>query len=82
MKQEREQLERILQDVYCRVLELPEVGIDEDFFVLGGHSLLVVRLTHALHTEGLEFDYDFVFEGRTIRGVVDLMLGATSHGRT
>jgi acyl carrier protein len=37
-------LEATLADHFQRVLGLPEVGRDQSFFDLGGHSLLVVKL--------------------------------------
>ncbi len=36
--------ERVLARVWCEVLGLDEVGIDDDLFALGGHSLTATRL--------------------------------------
>ncbi|MEU5691912.1 non-ribosomal peptide synthase/polyketide synthase [Actinosynnema sp. NPDC020468] len=44
----RTPVERLLCVAYAEVLGLPEVGLSDDFFALGGHSLLVVRLQAAL----------------------------------
>lgn len=38
------QVERQLADIWSEVLELPRVGIDDDYFDLGGTSLNAVRL--------------------------------------
>ncbi|CAL9310541.1 Linear gramicidin synthase subunit B [Streptomyces sp. SudanB25_2051] len=32
---------RLVADIWCDVLEMPEVGHDDNFFDLGGHSILL-----------------------------------------
>ncbi|WP_229412499.1 phosphopantetheine-binding protein, partial [Massilia sp. Root335] len=34
--------------VWCEVLGLPQVGIHDNFFAIGGHSLLAVKLLAVL----------------------------------
>ncbi len=38
------ELERELVSIWSSVLNVPEVGVDDDFFLLGGSSLLVTRV--------------------------------------
>jgi len=45
----RTELERLLAGVWSEVLRLERVGIHDNFFDLGGHSLLLPRLRHELH---------------------------------
>jgi amino acid adenylation domain-containing protein len=40
----RTDVERTLSSIWCEVLELDQVGIDDDFFDLGGHSLSGMRV--------------------------------------
>jgi acyl-CoA synthetase (AMP-forming)/AMP-acid ligase II/thioesterase domain-containing protein/acyl carrier protein len=44
----RNDAERKMAEIWREVLKIPEVGIDEDFFALGGDSLLAAVLTHRI----------------------------------
>jgi FkbH-like protein len=48
-------LERLLADLWARVLELNAVGIDDDLFDLGADSIEFVRVSSSL-SEALEFE--------------------------
>lgn len=53
-------------------LDSEEVGIDDDFFHLGGNSLLSIRLVSAAEREmGVTTTVGELLEKRTIRGLVD-----------
>ena len=60
-------LEELVANVWCEVLSQPRVGVDDNFFVLGGHSLnatqVVARLQEAL---GIEIPVMTVFEAPTV----------------
>ena len=42
-------IEQIIARVWCEVLQLPRVGVNDNFFDLGGHSLLIVTLQSRLN---------------------------------
>ncbi len=47
----RDEVEERLSQIWCELLEADEVDISENFFDLGGHSLLLVRLQSRLRDE-------------------------------
>jgi len=48
-----------VSDIFSRVLELPDVDAESDFFALGGDSLLATRVLSAIAREfGIELSFD------------------------
>jgi amino acid adenylation domain-containing protein len=63
----RNDVERSLADIAADVLWLPTIGIDEDFFALGGHSLLGAQLSIRIGEQfGIEVPLRSVFENPTV----------------
>jgi amino acid adenylation domain-containing protein len=69
--------EKVLCGLFGELLGVPGVTVDDDFFALGGHSLLVMRLISrtraALHAELSVKD---VFEGPTVAVLAGRLTGA------
>jgi amino acid adenylation domain-containing protein len=68
--QAESRLEVAVAEAYARVLGLPRVGVEDDFFALGGHSLTAVLLVEALQERlGLRVSPGTLFEHTTVRSL-------------
>lgn len=62
--------ETLLCELFCEVLNLPQVGTDDSFFELGGHSLLAVQLIARIREAfGKELAIGHLFEAPTVSGL-------------
>ncbi|MFF9352045.1 amino acid adenylation domain-containing protein [Streptomyces sp. NPDC014734] len=70
--------ERALAEVWAEVLNLERVGVHDDFFLLGGHSLLILRAIALLRERhGLELTVRAFVEHHTL----DAVAAAAERGR-
>jgi acyl carrier protein len=63
----RDSQEEVLCGLYAELLGREPIGIDDDFFALGGHSLLVTKLVNLIRSElGAEVTVKTVFQAPTV----------------
>ncbi|MEZ0109052.1 amino acid adenylation domain-containing protein [Catenulispora sp. EB89] len=58
--------EKVLADIWCDVLGLSEVGVDDNFFSLGGDSILCIGVVTQAEERGLVFSLVDLFRNQTI----------------
>ncbi|WP_285505284.1 non-ribosomal peptide synthetase [Actinokineospora sp. NBRC 105648] len=69
--------EQTLASVFAEVLGLPAVGVDDDFFALGGDSIVSIQLVSRARAEGLRFSPRDVFERRTVARIAEVAVVPT-----
>ncbi|MEV0442213.1 amino acid adenylation domain-containing protein [Streptomyces spectabilis] len=62
----RNAVEEVLAGVYADVLGLERVGIDDDFFAVGGDSIRSIQVVARARTRGVEVTPRQIFESRTV----------------
>ncbi|MCM4076613.1 amino acid adenylation domain-containing protein [Paractinoplanes hotanensis] len=65
--------EQVLCDLYADVLGVPGVGIDDDFFALGGDSIVSIQLVLRARAAGLVCTSRLVFEHRTPAALAEVV---------
>ncbi|MCF7848607.1 MAG: amino acid adenylation domain-containing protein, partial [Kiritimatiellales bacterium] len=62
----RTRLEKQMAQIWCAVLEVEKVGIHDNFFDLGGHSLLLIRALNKAQNEGIQVGLPLMYLHQTI----------------
>ena len=66
--------ERLAADLICESLEVEDVGLDDDFFLLGGNSLQAMRFAARLGAiTGRKMPVTVLFENSTARRVAEYL---------
>ncbi|MBB5959617.1 amino acid adenylation domain-containing protein/non-ribosomal peptide synthase protein (TIGR01720 family) [Saccharothrix tamanrassetensis] len=64
--------ERLLTELFAEVLGAAAVGVDDDFFTVGGDSILSIRLVARARAAGVVFTVREVFEHRTVAALAQI----------
>lgn len=66
----RNPTEELVAGIWRQVLNLPQVGAEDNFFILGGHSLLATQVTARLRDQlSVEIPLRVFFESPTVAGI-------------
>jgi acyl carrier protein len=59
-----------IRNIWCRELKLDNFSDDEDFFALGGHSVIMAKIQDAIIDEyGIEVPMDELFNKSTVNQI-------------
>ncbi len=64
---------RIILDVWKKIFNVSEISVDDDFFDLGGNSILIVKMVSELAEYGISIDITQVYESPTVRQIANLV---------
>ncbi|MCI3933797.1 non-ribosomal peptide synthetase [Streptomyces sp. AN091965] len=76
----RNEVEEVLAGVYSDVLGLERVGIDDDFFAVGGDSIRSIQVVARARTRGVEVTPRQIFEARTVAELAELAAAGVQAG--
>ncbi|WP_156803231.1 class I SAM-dependent methyltransferase, partial [Mycobacterium gordonae] len=74
----RTRAEQAVADVFAEVLGLDRVGLDDDFFAMGGDSIVSIQVVSACRARGVWFSSRDVFERRTAARLAEVAETAPS----
>ncbi|MFY9570905.1 MAG: AMP-binding protein, partial [Blastocatellia bacterium] len=61
--------EQALAEIWAKVLRLEKVGVNDNFFMLGGDSIRTIQVRSMAQERGLDFTLQHLFQHQTIRGL-------------
>ena len=70
----RTEVERLLAGIWAEVLERPQIGVEDGFFDLGGHSMSAVRIAARIHSAlGIELTAQHLFDAETVARLASIV---------
>jgi amino acid adenylation domain-containing protein len=69
----RTEVERLIATIWHELLPVDDVGVEDNFFDLGGHSLLMVRVHAKLREAGFSLVMTDLFSHPTIKALADYL---------
>ncbi|NEW05816.1 amino acid adenylation domain-containing protein [Paenibacillus sp. SYP-B3998] len=68
-------LEQTIETLWCDVLKIPHIRMDEGFYTLGGNSLHALRIASLLHKSGYPVTVNQIFREQTIENLARAISG-------
>ncbi|MCC6606157.1 MAG: amino acid adenylation domain-containing protein [Anaerolineae bacterium] len=78
----RTDLEEVLASIFAETLNIDEIGIFDDFFERGGHSLIATQVISRIHRIfKIQLPLRALFESPTVAGLTTTLMTLPAHGR-
>lgn len=72
----RTDMEKAVNQLFCEVLKMSHIGIKDDFFYWGGHSIKAIQLLNRIKKiYGSSIDITDFFQAKTVEKVCELITG-------
>lgn len=68
--QPESKIEQVLCAIWQDVLELPNLGVNDNFFLIGGNSINSIRIVYLSKKAGIQYTLQDIFEHKSIRNLV------------
>ena len=72
----RNPVEAVLADIWCEVFGIPSIGVHDNFFDLGGHSLLSLRIIDQISRSGMSITPAQFMQNPTIESQAKVVVTA------
>lgn len=72
--------ERKMVKIWCHVLRMMKVSVEDDFFALGGDSMVALRIISKQRTDGISITVADLYKHRTIRNISESCLSMGNAG--
>ncbi|MDY7092833.1 MAG: non-ribosomal peptide synthetase [Acidobacteriota bacterium] len=70
----RTDTERVVAEIFAKVLDIEDVGALDDFFDLGGHSFFAIHvMTHLRQRKGIDLPLAVLFQASTVEALAALV---------
>ncbi|WP_314408278.1 non-ribosomal peptide synthetase [Streptomyces sp. DSM 40484] len=79
-REPRTEAEAIVAAAYADVLGVERVGVDDDFFAVGGDSLRSIQVVARARARGLDLTTREIFEYRTVAGLAEVASARQDRG--
>ncbi|WP_280234118.1 non-ribosomal peptide synthetase, partial [Nocardia cyriacigeorgica] len=76
----RSAAEQVIAEVIGAVLGVEQVGLDDDFFALGGDSIVSIQVVSRARAKGVDFSPRDVFQSRTVEALAAAATVAAAPG--